>query len=49
MFFTVITSEEIRYFVKVVYTRKKDKHYGVFVANNTALAVVQHLLQPNLC
>jgi hypothetical protein len=29
--------------------KKKDKHYGVFVANNTALAIVQHLLQPNLC
>jgi hypothetical protein len=42
-------SEEIRYFVRVVYTRKKDKYYGVFVADNIASAVVRHLLQPDLC
>jgi hypothetical protein len=49
MSFTAAVSKEIRCLVKVVHTRKKDKHYGVFVANNTALVVVRHLLQPNLC
>jgi hypothetical protein len=49
MFLIAAASREIRCFIKVVYTKKKDKHYSVFVANNTASAVVQHLLQPNLC
>jgi hypothetical protein len=49
MSLTAAVSKEICCLIKVVYTRKKDKHYSVFVANNTALAVVQHLLQPDLC
>jgi hypothetical protein len=49
MFLTAAASGEIRCFVRVVYTRKEDKHCGVFVADNTAPAIVWHLLQPNLC
>jgi hypothetical protein len=49
MFLTAAVSKEIRYFVKVVYTRKENKHCGVFVVNDTASAVVRHLLQPDLC
>jgi hypothetical protein len=40
MSLTAAASEEIRCLVKVIHTRKKDKHCGVFVADNTALAVV---------
>jgi hypothetical protein len=44
MSLTAAASKEIRRLVRVIYTRKKDKHCGVFVADDTALAVVQHLL-----
>jgi hypothetical protein len=49
MSLTAAASKEIYYLVKVVHTRKEDKHCGVFVADDTAPAVVQHLLQPDLC
>jgi hypothetical protein len=48
MSLTTAAFKEICCLVKVIYTRKKDKHYSVFVANNTALAIMWHLLQPNL-
>jgi hypothetical protein len=37
-------SEEIRCLVRVVHIRKEDKHCGVFMADDTVLAVVWHLL-----
>lgn len=49
MSFTATISKEICYFVKVIYIRKKDKHCGVFVADNTALVIIRHLLQSDLC
>jgi hypothetical protein len=44
MFLTAVASEKICYLVKVIHTRKEDKHYGVFVADDTASVVVRHLL-----
>jgi hypothetical protein len=49
MSLTAAASGEIRRLVKVVHTRKENKHCGVFVADDTAPAVVRHLLQPDLC